>query len=212
MVRRRRCVLRERRRRRTGTIREGWDDVAEKLLAIQKPLALAQKRREAIAKSTAHKPEKGLAIVHARLFDPATRAAKDDMTIVIEGNRVKAVGAKLAAPAGFEVIDAKGKTVLPGLWDMHVHLDDDEGLLSLAEGVTTVRDLGNDVDSSLARRARWDAGDEIGPRVILAGLIDGPGPYQGPTGARSWTPRTRRARRSMTTRRRGMRRSRCTAR
>src|SRR6202167_2627657 len=64
---------------------------------------------------------------------------------------------------------------------MHAHVGDNDGLLNLAAGVTTVRDLGNDIDSLLARRQRIVDGQEIGTRIVLAGIIDGRGPYQGPT-------------------------------
>jgi imidazolonepropionase-like amidohydrolase len=84
-------------------------------------------------------------------------------------------------PAGAEVIDATGKTLLPGLWDMHAHVGDNDGLLNLAAGVTTVRDLANDTDTLLARRKRIEEGKEIGTRIVIAGILDGPGPYQGPT-------------------------------
>jgi imidazolonepropionase-like amidohydrolase len=80
-----------------------------------------------------------------------------------------------------QVIDARGKTLLPGLWDMHAHVTDNDGLLNLASGVTTVRDLANDTDSLLARRQRIADGKEIGTRIVIAGIIDGRGPYQGPT-------------------------------
>ena len=162
-----------------SVVREGWSASIADLLAVQKPLERAW--RESVWKRVAHKPSTGLAIVHARLFDPVTRKTTDDATILVEGSRVKDVRAKAPAPSGYEVIDAKGKTVLPGLWDMHVHVGDDDGLLDLAEGVTTVRDLGNDIDSSVARRERWDGETDLGPHLILAGLMDSPGPYQGPT-------------------------------
>jgi len=75
----------------------------------------------------------------------------------------------------------KGRTLLPGLWDMHVHLSDVDGILDLAAGVTTVRDMGNDMTELLRRRRRFDSGELLGPRVIMAGMVDGPGPYAGPT-------------------------------
>ncbi|HEY2514785.1 MAG TPA: amidohydrolase family protein [Polyangiaceae bacterium] len=170
----------------SSVIREGWSAVAPKLLAIQKPLGAA--RREKIAAEVAHRPSMGLAVVHARLFDPARRKTIDDATIVIESGRVKSVTPKGTAPKGYEVLDAQGKTVLPGLWDMHVHNDDDAGLLEIAEGVTTVRDMGNEMPGSLARQARWEEGKELGPHLILAGLVDGPGKFQAPDGLYASTP------------------------
>jgi imidazolonepropionase-like amidohydrolase len=84
-------------------------------------------------------------------------------------------------PKNAEVIDAAGKTLMPGLWDMHVHVQPGDGLLHMACGVTSVRDLANDIDALGQMRKRFDAGTEIGPRVVMAGFIDGRGPYQGPT-------------------------------
>ena len=172
-------------------IREGWKDAAPTLIALQKPLGRA--RREKIAKSAAHRPSTGLAIVHARLFDPAKRAIQDEMTILIEGKSVTRVAPNLAPPAGFEIIDAKGKTVLPGFWDMHTHPDDEDGLLHIAEGITTARDLGNEMASSLLRAERWEQGTELGPHLLLAGLVDGRGPNQGPIGIFVDTPDEARA-------------------
>jgi len=70
---------------------------------------------------------------------------------------------------------------MPGLWDMHVHVSPGDGLLHMSCGVTSVRDLANDTDFLMQTRSRFDAGTEIGPRVVMAGFIDGRGPYQGPT-------------------------------
>ena len=125
----------------------------------------------------------GLAIRHARLFDPQTKTTLPDTTVVVAGNRIVAVGkdGEVAIPPGVEVVDAGGKALLPGLWDMHVHLGEEQGIFDLASGVTTVRDLANDVDQLLDMRRRWDSGEGVGPRVLMAGFMDGPGPYAGPT-------------------------------
>ncbi len=64
---------------------------------------------------------------------------------------------------------------------MHAHVADNDGLLNLAAGVTTVRDLANDIDTLLARRRRIENLKEVGTRIVLAGVIDGPSPYHGPT-------------------------------
>jgi hypothetical protein len=79
--------------------------------------------------------------------------------------------------------------LLPGLWDMHVHLGDwDDGLLHMAAGVTTVRDMANDVEHLQELVPKFDSGALIGPRVLRAGFIDGRGPYQGPTKVFADTP------------------------
>ena len=76
--------------------------------------------------------------------------------MVITGNRITAVGADGQAPLpkNAEIVDATGKTLMPGLWDMHVHVQPGDGLLHMASGVTSVRDLANDTDALMQMRSR----------------------------------------------------------
>jgi imidazolonepropionase-like amidohydrolase len=166
----------------TSVIRTGAEPAIAALLADD--LAWSAAREARLAGKLAHRPPGGqLALVHARLFDSERRVVVPDATVVVEGDRITAVGdATTPVPTGAQVIDAHGRTVLPGLWDMHVHLFGGQGVLQLASGITTVRDMGNDIDGLAARIARFDAGTEIGPHVLRAGLIDGPGPFPAPTG------------------------------
>jgi imidazolonepropionase-like amidohydrolase len=166
----------------TALFREGWVDIVPQLLHAQD--AAEKARYRDLATKLAHHPQGGgLAIRHARLFDPETRTIQPDTTVIVSGNRIQAVGkdSEVTVPSGVEVVDAQGKMLLPGLWDMHVHLGESDGLFNLACGVTTVRDLANDVDQLQDMRKRWDSGEGIGPRVLMAGFMDGPGPYAGPT-------------------------------
>ncbi|MBK5096349.1 MAG: amidohydrolase family protein [Gemmatimonadetes bacterium] len=126
--------------------------------------------------------ERPLAIVGARLFDPASGTVREGTTILIEAERIVAVGERgeVAVPAEAEVIDAGGRMVLPGLWDMHVHLDPARdhqvyAPLALAAGVTTVRDMGSQPEMIVALRDRIEAGEAIGPRIVMAGFIEGIG-------------------------------------
>jgi hypothetical protein len=64
---------------------------------------------------------------------------------------------------------------------MHVHSDDNDGLHHVAGGVTTVRDMANDTDELIQRKKRFDEGSLIGPHIVMAGFMDGPGPFAGPT-------------------------------
>src|SRR5205807_10543824 len=75
------------------------------------------------------------------------------------------------------------RALLPGLWDMHVHISPGtDGMLHLAAGVMTVRDMGNDTATVLSLKKKFDEGSEIGPNMVLAGMIDTPGPFQVPIG------------------------------
>jgi len=175
------------------TIREGSESSIDELLAIQ---TKSEKRFWAqLSGRCLRTPKRGIVVRNARLFDPATLAAKEGISVVVEGARIRAVGrdADVRAPEGFDSIDAHGQTLMPGLWDMHVHVGDVDGPLNIAAGVTTVRDLGNDIDRAKALQTDWRDGSAIGPRMLLAGLIDGPGPFQGPTKVLVSTPEEARA-------------------
>ena len=93
------------------------------------------------AQKAAVPPPRGdLVFQHVRVFDGAQ--VVPDATVIVDGDRIAAVGAELSPPAGAQVIDGHGKTLLPGLIDAHVHVHDG-GVLeqSLAFGVTTVLDM-----------------------------------------------------------------------
>lgn len=162
-------------------IREGWEPAADAMIKAQDDIA--NQRSANLAETLAHKPSAPLAIVHANLFDTETASNRPNTTVLVIGNRILIVGDDKQAkiPPGAEIIDAAGKTLMPGLWDMHVHLGPNDGLLHLAAGVTSVRDMANDIDMLSAMQQRFDEGTEIGPRVLKAGFLDGRGPFQGPT-------------------------------
>ena len=119
-----------------------------------------------------------------RLFDSEQASVLADQTVVVDHDRVAAVGPSVTTPipADAERIDGRGKTLLPGLFDMHVHVQPGDGLLNIASGVTSARDVGNDIATLGKLQAQWNSGEAIGPRLWKAGLIDGPGPFQAPTG------------------------------
>ncbi len=164
-----------------SVVREGYEDAIPNLVAAQE--ATTDRGWRALAARAARRPKGPLVVRNARLFDSQTLAVREATTVLLDGERIVAVGAdnEVAAPAGAEVLDAGGRTLLPGLWDMHVHVGATDGPLHLAAGVTTVRDLANDLDLLARMRKQWDALETIGPRVVAAGFIDGPGPYAGPT-------------------------------
>ena len=109
------------------------------------------------------------------------------MTVVVRGSRVTELGKSESAslPHGSEVIDATGKYVIPGLWDMHVHsfqsFGEDFGPfyetffpLFVANGVTGVRDMNGSHDVLQRVRGLLETGELMGPRLVAAGLmIDG---------------------------------------
>jgi imidazolonepropionase-like amidohydrolase len=136
-----------------------------------------------LARSQTVVPAADVIIRAARLFDPRDLSVTPGTSILIRGERIVRVGpdAELAVPAGAQLIEAHGQFVMPGLWDNHQHFGPVVGALDILNGVTSARDMGNDTDEFLKRVARFDAGTELGPRVWKSGIIDGTGPYAGPT-------------------------------
>jgi imidazolonepropionase-like amidohydrolase len=162
-----------------ATIREGFEDDAKTLRRAQDTRAAA--RMTQLVKKFTHKPTASrLTIVNARIFDPRSGKLSEPTTINVEGNRIASVGVPQERNAA-DVYDAAGKVVLPGLWDMHQHFSDVDGLLDIAAGVTSARDLGNDSNTLVKLKLQIDVGEAIGPRLVLAGVVDGPGPFQAPT-------------------------------
>lgn len=164
-------------------IRQGYESLQPTLLAAQ--AAYDSARTADLAKAIIRRPKGAVVFRNANLFDAETGQLRPRTTIVVSGNRIASVGAdgSVPIPPGAEVVDVRGKTLLPGMWDMHVHSSDDDGLLHMAAGVTTVRDLANDVEETVRRQKRFDDGALIGPRMLLGGFLDGPGPFAGPTKA-----------------------------
>ena len=162
------------------TIREGFESTAKTLVDAQQ--ALDAKRARDLAVKLMHKPQGDILIHNVTVFDSESGKLIPAQDVRISGNKIVSVGpAKVSQQGNTQVINGEGKYLIPGLWDMHAHVSDNDGMLNLAAGVTTVRDMGNDIDDLMSRRKRIEAGEEIGTRIIACGLIDGPGPYQGPT-------------------------------
>jgi imidazolonepropionase-like amidohydrolase len=162
-----------------ATVREGWESVMPALIKAQQEAQQQRARQQ--AQRLAHKPQGKLVFHDVAVFDAELALLELHHDVIIEGNRILSVAPTQAAPAGAEIIEGAGKTLIPGLWDMHAHVSGNDGLLNLAAGVTSVRDLANDTDELLARKKRIESGEELGTRIVMAGFMDGPGPYQGPT-------------------------------
>ena len=118
----------------------------------------------------------GRVVVHAgRLFDGTRDALRDNVDIVIVGNRIERVGPHTAHPAGVRVVDASGLTVMPGLIEFHTHLQKDLGVASnkayLAFGITTVRSPGGTPYEAVEDREAVDAGTRPGPRLFVTGYL-----------------------------------------
>jgi imidazolonepropionase-like amidohydrolase len=132
-------------------------------------------------------PRSALAVTHVTVIDTTGGAAKPDQTVVVAEGRITAVGAAAGAtiPTEARVVDGRGRYLIPGLWDMHVHLLWDPAIdtlfpLCVANGVTGVRDMHTHFPAERVRAWREEVaqGRRVGPRFVWAGpILDGPHPF-----------------------------------
>jgi imidazolonepropionase-like amidohydrolase len=178
-------------------IREGYESALGKLVARAGEDGMAALAE--ISKGISGSHEDTLALVGGTLIDGTGSPAVPDSVVLIEKGHIIAAGPRSAVkiPGGAKKIDARGKTILPGLWDMHAHVEQVEwGPIYLAAGATTVRDCGNELEFITAVRDAIANGHGLGPRMLLAGIVDGSGPLalgvarvDTPDQARAWTDR-----------------------
>jgi imidazolonepropionase-like amidohydrolase len=134
--------------------------------------------------------ESFLVFTHVTVIDVTAaesgRALKPDYTVVITGNRITAIGktTRVRVPAGAQVVDASGRFLIPGLWDMHVHSllegrPDYFFPLFIANGVTGVRDMGGSLPFEQIQQIRREIaeGKILGPRfgAVAGRILEGPG-------------------------------------
>ena len=126
-----------------------------------------------------------MVLAHVTVIDVTGAPPLSDMTVVIDGKRIIDLGksGETKPPAHARIVDARGKYLIPGLWDMHVHTVFGDWIprnervtlpLFVANGITGVRDMGGDLDVITRWRAEIDAGRLLGPRMYIAGpMLDG---------------------------------------
>ena len=131
-----------------------------------------------------------LALTHVAVVDATGSPAQLEMTVIISGGYITALGpaAKVKVPVDARVINASKKFLIPGLWDMHIHVDDSELYpshpsgadkeavfpLLIANGVTGSRDMGGGLEQIKQWRTRIELGELLGPRMFTPGpIVDG---------------------------------------
>ncbi|MBI1731496.1 MAG: amidohydrolase family protein [Gammaproteobacteria bacterium] len=122
------------------------------------------------------RPAQGLTVIrNVALFDPARGRLLPRATVFVYDQRISAIHEEdVAPPDDAHVVDGAGGTLIPGLWDMHVHLGSPwDGVQHMAAGVTNVRDLGSDHKYLEKIRRSFSDNDALGPHVVASGFIEG---------------------------------------
>jgi imidazolonepropionase-like amidohydrolase len=154
----------------------GYEGAFKSLTQLQDDALAA--RSPVLRKALLKAPGGPVAFTHVRAFVDGDHFA-EDQTVIVDKGLIVSVGAAAAAsvPASAQVFDGAGKTLVPGLWDSHMHVGDDfTGPFLLSLGITSARDPGNNVQLTLARAQRRAEGKLLSPMIYPSLLIDGAGP------------------------------------
>lgn len=137
---------------------------------------------------------KAIAVTDVTLID-GTSARPRVVTVIVEGDRITAIArnGRERIPSGATIVDGRGKYLIPGMWDMHVHIggyDDGTKVLPrlVAYGITGVRDMASPVDDILRLRRESADGTLLGPQIVAAGpILQRPLPFRTPPLVRTVT-------------------------
>ena len=122
-------------------------------------------------------------IRNVRIFDPKTLALTEARDVVIYGERIASIEDLGSLPTeGETVIDGAGGTLVPGMYEMHGHIGQDNALMNIVAGVTSVRDMGNENEVLDGLIERIDEGIIAGPRISRSGFIEGQSEFSAATG------------------------------
>ena len=163
-----------------GMTPAGWGGVLDDLQKLQDQAD--EKFHHSLGKKLTEKMPGSTLIHNVNWVDVKKGRLHENSAVLINNGVITAIGKKASRFKADRNIDAQGKTLIPGLWDMHTHIDISEGLLQIAAGVTSVRDLANKHDDLMQTIDAFDSGRAIGPRVYKAGFIDQKSPFSAPTG------------------------------
>lgn len=161
-------------------IRTGFEDEKKRMRSLSEKYTT--ERYENIQSQYAHKYEKNIRIGNVRIFDPKTRSLTEPSSILIRDKKFFSIDEPNASGVDEVTIDGKGGVIVPGLYDMHMHMRDERPLLNVLAGVTSVRDMGNDNEVLDSLIYKIESGILAGPRITRLGLIEGKSPFNSNSG------------------------------
>ncbi len=162
--------------------RKGYERVADKPL---RDLAekLASGRFAQLQSESAKMFAGPVRIRNVRVFDPKAKALSALSDVVMSGSHISGVApaGSIASP-GEVTVDGEGGTLVPGMFEMHGHMGQEDALMNVLAGITSVRDMGNRNEVLDTLIDRIDKGEVAGPRITRSGFIEGKSPFSSATG------------------------------
>lgn len=166
---------------RFAMIRKGYEAADEALRAEAE--RYSTQRFVEIQEKAAHKYGGPVRIRNVRIFDPKALALTEAKDVVIHGERIASIQhVDSSLTEGETVIDGAGGTLIPGMYEMHGHIGQDNALMNIVAGVTSVRDMGNDNAVLDGLIQRIEGGVIAGPRISRSGFIEGKSEFSAATG------------------------------
>jgi imidazolonepropionase-like amidohydrolase len=161
-------------------IEDGWQQSADALEERQK--AAENEALVDVGRRLTHRLEGATLIRNARVFDSEKAALGPPSDVLLKGGRIASVTASGGTEAADRTLDAGGRVLLPGLFDMHVHVGRWDGLLHLGAGVTSVRDMGSNNETLQQLMAQEQDGSLLMSHIVPAGFLEGESPMASRSG------------------------------
>jgi len=157
-------------------VREGYESKEKYLRSLSEKYSA--ERFEKIQAEYAHQYDGDVRIQNVRVFNPKTLALSELSSVVVREDKILSIEGPTDSNENETIIDGKGGTLVAGLYDMHAHMGDDDALMNVLAGVTSVRDMGN--DNKVLDSLIWkiESGVVVGPRITRMGFIEGKSEYK----------------------------------
>ena len=159
-----------------GMVPEGWGaDALRQMSEVQ--TREAGRFSTQLTERLANRLERPLVFEQVDVVDVVSGKLLENRHVRVADGLIRDIAETPIEDADALRVDGRGKTLMPGMWDMHGHFSLQDGVLNIAGGITSVRDIGNEHAQIMEAVTRFDSGAVIGPHTYRAGFMDKAGPY-----------------------------------
>jgi hypothetical protein len=159
-----------------GMVPAGWDvSVLNELSAAQSNAAgefITQ-----LAGDLANQTDAPIIFENVDVVDVVRGELLEKQNVLVDDGVIKGISGDSIDSSAAIRIDGSGKTLMPGLWDMHGHFSLSDGVMNIAGGIVNVRNIGGVHEKTMELTSKHDSGEVIGPNTFRAGFMDKAGPY-----------------------------------